>query len=75
MTKEGIELIELIRNAKDPDKAIKIAMEIMELTVAFGDAFLYGGQKYLNEGDKEGFNAYIDEWKAKLHQMKAGLVS
>ena len=74
MTNQEIELIELIRNAKDTDKAIKIAMEIMELTVAFGDAFLYGGQKYINEGDNEGLNAYIDEWKAKYNQM-AGIVS
>ena len=75
MTKYEIELLELINNAEDVDKAIRIAFEIMELTVTFGDEFLYGGQKYLNEGDKEGFNAYIDEWKAKYNQMQAGLVS
>lgn len=75
MTANEIEIIELIRNAKDTNKAMEIAIEIMELTIAFGDAFLYGGQKYLDEGDNDGFNAYIDEWKTKYNQMQAGLVS
>jgi len=74
MTANEIEIIELIRNAKDTNKAMEIAIEIMELTIAFGDAFLYGGQKYINEGDNDGFNAYIDEWKAKYNQM-TGLIS
>lgn len=64
MTKNEMELINIIRNAKNPEKAIEIAMEL-------GWEFLNEGQPYVEAGDKEGLNAHIERWKAKLQAKLA----
>lgn len=71
MTKNEMELINIIRNAKNPEKAIEKAMELVELTLVFGWEFLNEGQPYVEAGDKEGLNAHIERWKAKLQAKLA----
>jgi hypothetical protein len=74
MTKNERKLLEMIKDAKDPQIAVIQAIEILKLTITYGDDFLRGGKKYVDENDQEGLIAYVEEWKAKYNQMMAGLV-
>lgn len=66
VTDEEKDFISIINNAKNPEKAIEKAMELIELMLVFGWEFLNDGQPYVEARDKEGLNTHIERWKAKL---------
>lgn len=68
MTKNE-ELINYVRNAKKPNQAIEQAFELMVLYKTFGDTFMNGTKSFVNDGDREGLLAYIEEWKSKLKEQ------